>query len=103
MQTSMPTQRRSPRLFLISAVLVLSAFWGLSTWLATLGGFDADPGEAERAAFRQKLLLGLRDEDRSKLESFAWVDRSRGSVQIPIELAMKLIVPELSANKPKPA
>jgi len=95
--------QRSPKLHLVAGVLLIGVFWMLTKWLAGQSGFESDPGESERAAVREKTLLAIRAEEKSKLETFAWVDRSSGSVQIPIALAMKLVLPELRASKPRPA
>ena len=96
-------QQRSPKLFLVACVLMIGIFWVLTKWLAGQSGFESDPGESERAAVREKTLLAIRAEEKSKLDTFAWVDRSSDSVQIPIDLAMKLVLPELRASKPRPA
>ena len=103
MRPSSSKKIRPSRQFLIAAALMVGVFWILSKWLSSQVGFEADPGEAERAALRLKVLSALRADETAKLESFAWVDRPGGSVQIPIDLAMKLVLPELRANKPKPA
>ena len=93
----------SHRFFLISGTLMVGLFWLLTTWLAGQAAFEADPGEAARAELRQKALAALRAEEKTKLESFAWFDQASGSVQIPIDLAMMLVLPELRASKPRPA
>ena len=96
-------QQMSSRRHIFVAIVMVGLFWALTKWLAGLAGLDADPGEAERSSLRLKTLSALRTEENTKLESFAWVDRPCGSVQIPIDLAMKLVLPDLRANKPKPA
>jgi len=98
-----PKQILRHRLSVVAAILVIGLFWMLTKWLAAQAAFEADPGEAARSEFRIKTLDALRAEEKTKLETFAWVDRANGSVQIPIDLAIKLVLPELRANKPKPA
>lgn len=61
------------------------------------------PEDAARDEVRVKNLADLRAENEVKLNTYAWVDRSKGSVQIPIQSAMKLVVSELSSKKPQPA
>ena len=103
----MPSQPQPPssssRLLIAVAIVMIGLFLGFAKWLSVSGAFEGDPGEAERAAFRQKTLDALRTEDSAKLDSFAWVDRASGTVQIPIDLAMKIVLPELRASKPRAA
>jgi hypothetical protein len=61
---------------------------------------DAD---AARAAERAKAYADLQAENAKKLENYAWVDKAKGTVQIPIERAMELVVPELNSKRPVPA
>lgn len=100
-----PSQRPpSPRRLLIAAAILMPGlFWILAWRLSTRAAFESDPGEAARSALRQQTLESLRSEDNQRLESFAWIDRTSGAIQIPIALAMKVILPELRANTPKTA
>lgn len=59
--------------------------------------------EQKRAEDRVKKLQGLRDEDAKNLKSYAWVDKNKGTVRLPIERAMELTVAELAKKKPAPA
>ena len=61
------------------------------------------PEDASRDEVRVKNLADLRAENEVKLNSYAWVDRSKGKVQIPIQSAMNLVVAELASKKPQPA
>jgi hypothetical protein len=45
----------------------------------------------------QEELRSLRAEEQKRLESYGWVDRSRGIVHVPIERAMQLLVERGSA------
>ena len=103
--SSSPKQKQilRQRFFAVSSLIIVGLFLVLTKCLTIRAGFLLDPGEAARAEFRIKTLTALHTEDKAKLETFAWVDRSSGSVQIPIELAMKLILPDLRAFKPKSA
>lgn len=47
-------------------------------------------GSDETSARRLKKLSELQEQDRIRLGSYAWVDRARGWVRIPIERAMVL-------------
>ena len=83
--------------------MLLLIFWGANIWLTRWQGGDAEPEESLRAEFRAKTLAELRANDAKKLESYAWVDRAKGSVQIPITEAMKLVVSEINNTKPHAA
>lgn len=47
-------------------------------------------------------LLALRAAEQSLLDSYAWVDKERGVVRIPIERAMDLIAERGLLARPKP-
>jgi hypothetical protein len=59
--------------------------------------------EQKRAATRQAKLQALREQDAAALTSYAWVDKAKGTVRIPIERAMKLSLTDLAHKKPVPA
>ena len=62
-----------------------------------------DTYEQQRAQNREKKLKDLRDEDAKALTSYAWIDKNKGSVRIPIERAIQLTVTELANKKPTQA
>lgn len=62
-----------------------------------------DPEDPARDAERVKNLADLRADDDKKLNTYAWVDQAKGSVQIPVNQAMNLAVGKLNAVKPAPA
>ena len=97
--------RKAPALWLFFALamVLLVLFWGATIWLTRGQGGDADPEEALRAEFRAKTLAELRADNAKKLESYAWVDRAKGSVQIPITEAMKLVLADINNIQPRPA
>ena len=89
-------------------------------WLVLAGGFallllfmiavrlltglaPAPDEDAARAAERAKAYQELQTENAQKLEKYAWVDKAKGTVQIPIERAMELAVAELNSKRPTPA
>lgn len=89
-------------MFFALAIVLLLLFWGATAWLTRWQGGDSEPEEAARAEFRAKTLAEVRADDAKKLEAYAWVDRAKGSVQIPITAAMKLVLPEIN-TQPKAA
>lgn len=89
-------------------------------WLVLAGGFallllfviavrlltglaPAPDEDAARAAERAKAYQELQTENAQKLEKYAWVDKAKGTVQIPIERAMELAIAELNSKRPAPA
>jgi hypothetical protein len=49
---------------------------------------------------RRQALADLRAADAQKISSYAWLDRSSGAVQLPVERAMELTARELAAKQP---
>ncbi len=78
-------------LFLIGALVLLS-----------FSGPDVDEGAA-RSEERTKAYEELQTENKKQLESFAWTDKEKGTVQIPIDLAVQLTIPRLQNQQPSVA
>jgi hypothetical protein len=89
-------------------------------WLVLAGGFlllllfviavrlltalaPAPKEDAARAAERTKAHQELEAENAKKLQNYAWVDKAKGTLQIPIERAMELAIVELNSKKPTAA
>jgi hypothetical protein len=69
-----------------------------------LTGLAPVPAEdAARAAERTKAYADLQAENAKKLEGYAWVDKAKGTVQIPIARAMEMAIVELNSQQPAPA
>jgi len=62
-----------------------------------------DSYEEKRAKVRAEKLQTVRDETTKALTTYAWVDKNKGVVRIPITDAMKLTVAELAQKAPAPA
>jgi hypothetical protein len=62
-----------------------------------------DNYEQMRAEARAKKLKDARDEETKTLTSYAWVDKNKGTVRLPIDRAMELTVVDLANKKPAPA
>lgn len=64
----------------------------------------AAPAEdAARAAERTKAHEDLLAENAQKLTTYAWVDKTKGHVQIPITQAVELTIVQLNGRPPAPA
>src|SRR2546425_11303327 len=63
-----------------------------------------DP-EAKRAEARMKNLQELRKSDAEILSSdkYAWADKSKGIMRLPISRAIELTISELKSKTPRPA
>ena len=59
--------------------------------------------EKMRAEARMKKLKDARDEDGKALSGYAWIDKNKGTVRLPIDRAMELTVADLANKKPAPA
>src|SRR5881392_4535422 len=84
-------------------VVLLFALFGVIV-VAVIGpGPRGDTYERMRAEERVKKLNDVRDEEAKALTSYAWVDKSKGTVRLPIDRAMELTVADLANKKPAPA
>ena len=87
----------------ILALIGLTLFIGITNYLRGDGSTDLYPEDAGRDEVRVKNLADLRTENEAKLHGYAWVDRAKGKVQIPIQEAMKLVMAEIGGKKPAAA
>jgi len=62
-----------------------------------------DTYEQKRARDREEKLKKMRDEDTAALTTYAWIDKNKGTVRVPIERAIELTVAELANKKPAAA
>ncbi len=100
----METASQSKRLWpvvLVGFVLIFLFALAVKFLLATNPGAPAE--DAARAAERTKAHEDLLAENALKLNNFAWVDKAKGQVQIPITRAMELAAVRLNSRPPAPA
>jgi hypothetical protein len=84
-------------------VVLLFALFGAIV-VAVIGPTPrGDSYEQMRAEARTKKLKGAREEDSKALTSYAWIDKNKGTVRLPIDRAMELTVVDLANKKPAPA
>lgn len=98
-ETHQPNAPRALWPVFVFALLALMLFFIASKLLPLLGGPLPDE-DAARSAERAKAYADLTAEDTQKLGSYAWVDRAKGSVQVPVEVAIKLAQQRLAAIEP---
>ena len=93
--------QRAPSSFLtfLLGIACLAVFAAVIVGWTKLQAPKADLVEAERAAGRVKKREELEKDWSAKLQTVAWVNKEKGEVQMPIDDAIKAIVPELKAKK----
>jgi hypothetical protein len=84
-------------------VVLLFAFFGLLTLVVIGASPRGTDYEKKRAKARAEKLQAVREETNKALTTYAWVDKSKGVVRIPITDAMRLTVAELAQKTPAPA
>src|SRR5713226_8910439 len=95
-------QSRVPFSTWVGVVLLFALFGAIV--VAVIGPAPrGDTYEKMRAEARAKKLKDMRDEDGKALTAYAWVDKNKGTVRLPIDRAMELTVADLASKKPAPA
>src|SRR5207247_6545073 len=84
-------------------VVLLFALFGVIV-LAIIGPMPRGGDyEETRAKKRMEKLKTVREDAETALNTYAWVDKNKGVVRIPISRAMELTTAELAKQKPAPA
>jgi Na+-transporting methylmalonyl-CoA/oxaloacetate decarboxylase gamma subunit len=84
-------------------MVLLFAFFGLLVLVVIGASPRGDRFEEKRAKDRVEKLQKAREQTAQALTTYAWVDKNKGVVRIPINDAMKLTVAELAQRSPAPA
>ena len=84
-------------------VVLLFAFFGLLALVVIGASPRGNTYEEKRAKARVEKLQAAREETTTALTTYAWLNKSKGVVRIPINDAMKLTVAELAHKTPAPA
>ena len=96
------SQSSAPFSTWVGVVLLFVLFGAIV--VAVIGpGPRGDTYEQMRAEARTKKLKDARDEESKALTRYAWVDKNKGTVRLPIDRAMELTVADLANKKPAPA
>ena len=84
-------------------IVLLFALFGLIV-LAVIGPSPRGSDYEEmRAKKRMENLKTTREDGEKALNTYAWVDKNKGVVRIPISRAMEVTTTDLSKQKPAPA
>jgi hypothetical protein len=84
-------------------VVLLFAFFGLLALVVIGASARGNSYEKKRAKVRAEKLEALNKEKLTAITTYAWVDKSKGVVRIPVEQAMMITMAELSQKTPAPA
>ena len=96
------TQSSAPFSTWVGVVLLFALFGAIV--VAVIGPTPrGDSYEKMRAEARAKKLKDAREEDSKALTSYAWIDKNKGTVRLPIDRAMELTVADLANKKPAAA
>jgi hypothetical protein len=102
--TSPPTPARPPMSFgAWLGVVLLFLFFGIFVLVLVAATPHGNNYEEKRAKAREEKLKTIRDTAAKDLNSYAWVDKSKGVARIPIEQAMEITIRDLASKKPAPA
>lgn len=100
-----PPQKFQPRSVFSTwiGVVLLFAFFGLLVLVVIGASPRGNNYEKARAKVRVEKLLAAHEAEMKALTTYAWVDKTKGVVRIPINEAMQLTVAELAQKAPAPA
>ena len=84
-------------------VVLLFILFGIMCWAVIGPERRTTDYEQKRADDRIAKLKALREQDNQALTGYAWVDKNKGTVRIPIDRAMELAMADLAKKKPAPA
>ena len=88
----------------IGAFVLFALFAVFGQWMLNSGDRESFDEEAIRTKQRYEILQKVTDENHNLTTGYAWADRAKGTVRIPLDRAMQLAVAKLSAQgEPKPA
>ena len=66
--------------------------------------YQADAQQEEKAIAQQPVeLIDLKTQQQARLASYAWVDAKKGTVAIPIDRAMTLVLADLTRGTKEPS
>ena len=89
-------------LTIITTLVVLLVFVGL-VWLVFLQREAIPSDSSQKREERMKNLAQLNADNQKALTTYHWIDKSKGTVGIPINRAMELVQKDLAANRPHAA
>ena len=95
---------KSIGLMFVGAFLIFGLFAVAVQWMRASSDAASFDEEAIRAKQRYEILAKVKDENTGLTTQYAWADRAKGTVRLPVDRAMELTVAKLSAQgAPRPA
>ena len=86
------------------AFVLFALFAIFGQWMLNSGDRAAFDEEAIRSKERYEILKKIEDENNNLTTGYAWADRAKGTVRLPLDRAMELAEKQLSAQgEPRPA
>ncbi len=88
----------------VGAFLLFLLFGVVVQWLVSTTDKAAFDEDAIRAKERYEILAKVKEENAALTTGYAWADRAKGTVRIPLDRALELAVASLSTQgQPRPA
>jgi hypothetical protein len=84
-------------------VVLLFVVFGLFVWVVIGATPRGDSFEEKRAKARAEKLAQAQKDATAALTSYAWVDKNKGVVRVPIERGMQLALADLASKRPMAA
>jgi hypothetical protein len=103
--TTEPIQHYQPRSTFSTwlGILLLFALFGMIAFVFLKASPRGDTFEKKRAKARAEKLDAAQKENLNALTTYAWVDKAKGTVRIPVDQATKLMLVQLAESKPAAA
>ncbi len=100
--SEIPQPQKSVWPIFVFGLIALALFLIGTVVLLSFSGPAPDEGAA-RSQERAKAYADLQAENKKQLETYAWADKAKGTVQIPIDAAIQLTLLRLQSQQPVPA
>jgi hypothetical protein len=84
-------------------MVLLFAIFGMIAFVVLKASARGDTYEKKRAKVRAEKLDAAQKENFGALTTYAWADKAKGVVRIPVDQAMKLTLVQLADSKPAAA
>jgi len=99
-----PAKSKSIWPMFIGTFVLFALFAVFVQWMLNSGDREAFDEEAIRAKQRYEILQKVTDENNNLTTGYAWADRAKGTVRLPLDRAMELAQQKLAAQgEPRPA
>lgn len=88
----------------VGAFVIFAVFAVFVQWMVSSGDRASFDEEAIRSKERYEILRKINEENAGLTTGYAWADRAKGTVRIPLDRAVEMAAAKLSAQgEPKPA